>query len=61
MNVEDLILVSIDDHVVEPRDMFERHVPAKYRDEAPTVVMDDGVEQWKFQGRPQGVIGSTPW
>ena len=27
MNVEDMILVSIDDHVIEPRDMFERHVP----------------------------------
>ena len=35
MNVEDMILVSIDDHVIEPRDMFERHVPEKYRDDAP--------------------------
>ena len=27
MNVEDMILVSIDDHVIEPPGMFERHVP----------------------------------
>ena len=27
MNLDDLILVSIDDHVVEPPDMFERHAP----------------------------------
>ena len=28
MNVDDLSLVSIDDHVVEPLDMFLNHVPA---------------------------------
>src|SRR5437763_1332598 len=55
MRTDDLILVSIDDHVIEPRDMFERHVPAKYRDVAPRVVTDDaGVEQWVFQGEKAG-------
>ena len=58
MQTNDLILVSIDDHVVEPPDMFLRHVPAKYKDEAPVVVTDDkGVDQWMYQGRPQGVSG----
>lgn len=58
MNVDDLILVSIDDHVVEPPDMFLNHVPAKYKPEAPIVVTDDkGVDQWMYQGRPQGVSG----
>ena len=58
MNVDDLILVSIDDHVVEPPDMFLNHVPAKYKAEAPIVVTDDkGVDQWMYQGRPQGVSG----
>ena len=34
------------------------HVPAKYKDEAPIVVTDDkGVDQWMYQGRPQGVSG----
>ena len=38
--------------------MFLRHVPAKYKDEAPIVVTDDkGVDQWMYQGRPQGVSG----
>ena len=27
MNVEDMILVSVDDHVVEPPDLFESHLP----------------------------------
>jgi len=51
MRVEDLILVSIDDHVIEPPDMFDNHVPARYRDEAPKSVMDEsGFENWWFQG-----------
>ena len=58
MNVDDLILVSIDDHVVEPPDMFLNHVPAKYKAEAPVVVTDDkGVDQWMYLGKPQGVSG----
>lgn len=27
MNVDDMILVSIDDHVVEPPEMFDAHLP----------------------------------
>ena len=27
MNVEDMILISIDDHTIEPPDLYERHVP----------------------------------
>ena len=58
MQTEDMILVSIDDHVIEPRDMFERHVPDKYKDDAPKVVTNDkGVEQWLFQGAAAGVMG----
>ena len=43
MKTDDLILVSIDDHVVEPPDMFLNHVPAKYKDEAPIVVTGRGL------------------
>ena len=35
MRLEDMILVSVDDHVVEPPDVFENHLPAKYQDIAP--------------------------
>ena len=58
MQLDDLILVSIDDHVVEPPDMFERHAPAKYRDRVPHVVMsDDGIEKWLFEGQTVGSMG----
>ena len=53
MNADEMILVSIDDHVVEPPDMFDGHVPEKYRDEAPKSIMDEnGYEKWWFQGVP---------
>jgi predicted TIM-barrel fold metal-dependent hydrolase len=51
MQLDDLIIVSVDDHVVEPPDMFERHVPAKYADVAPKLIRkDDGTDVWSFQG-----------
>ena len=49
MRTEDMIIVSVDDHVVEPPDLFERHLPAKYRDLAPKIVhKDDGTDVWQF-------------
>lgn len=58
LDVGDMILVSIDDHVVEPRDMFERHVPERWRKEAPRAVMhDNGIERWHFQGYESGSMG----
>ena len=51
MNSEDMILVSIDDHMVEPPDMYTNHVPAKWLDDAPKVVRNEsGVDEWVFQG-----------
>jgi predicted TIM-barrel fold metal-dependent hydrolase len=53
-----MILISIDDHVVEPPDMFKGHVPAKYADLAPqNIVADTGFEEWRFQGQTMGTIG----
>jgi hypothetical protein len=33
-----MILVSVDDHVVEPATMFERHVPARYWPQVPEIL-----------------------
>ena len=58
MNIDDMILVSIDDHVVEPPDMFDDHVPARWADQAPKVVHgEDGTDRWMFQGRETGMVG----
>src|SRR3974390_157759 len=58
MRVEDMILVSIDDHVIEPPDMFDRHIPKRFRDRAPKVIVNDkGVERWMFEGTESGTMG----
>ena len=58
MNVDDMILLSIDDHTIEPPDMFAKNMPAKFRDEAPRLVKDaDNKDQWLFQNESIGVPG----
>ena len=37
MNINDMVLVSVDDHVVEPPHLFEGRLPAKYADLGPEV------------------------
>ena len=66
MRMEDMILVSIDDHMVEPPGMYDRHLPAKYRDAAPKIIRDDhGIDQWVFQGQasatPFGMAATVGW
>ena len=34
MRMDHMILVSIDDHMIEPPDMYKNHVPAKWAGEA---------------------------
>jgi predicted TIM-barrel fold metal-dependent hydrolase len=66
MDKEDMILVSIDDHSIEPPDMYERHVPAKWKDRAPKIVRkDDGTDMWVFQGQATsthfGMAATVGW
>jgi hypothetical protein len=67
VDTEDLILISVDDHIAEPPDMFDEQVPARYRDLAPRVVEEeDGGQQWYYgslRGRNLGlnaVAGKPP-
>ncbi|MEJ2336777.1 MAG: hypothetical protein P8Y26_14265, partial [Gemmatimonadales bacterium] len=55
--MDDLVLVSVDDHMVEPPDMFERHVPAKWRDRAPRIEERNGAQLWVFEGKAIPNIG----
>lgn len=52
MNMNDMILVSVDDHVVEPPDMFKNHMPASLLDKAPKMTtMKGNNDSWEFEGR----------
>jgi predicted TIM-barrel fold metal-dependent hydrolase len=58
VNVDDMIFVSVDDHVVEPPDMFEGRMPAEYADRAPRIVRNDrGDDVWEFEGAKIPNIG----
>jgi len=43
-------MVSVDDHVIEPSDLWQSRVPAPLRDRAPRRVTDDGGEAWLYAG-----------
>ncbi|MGH7750545.1 MAG: amidohydrolase family protein, partial [Candidatus Dormibacteria bacterium] len=58
MQIDDLVLVSVDDHVVEPPGMFDAHLPARWRDVAPRVVRkDNGSDVWAYEGKEIPNIG----
>jgi predicted TIM-barrel fold metal-dependent hydrolase len=74
MRTEDMVIVSVDDHVVEPPDLFEGKLEAKYRDLAPRLEhQPDGTDVWHFAnveianvglnavaGRPKEEYGIDP-
>jgi predicted TIM-barrel fold metal-dependent hydrolase len=51
-------VISVDDHLVEPPDMFEGRLPAAYADRAPRVVEDErGRQLWEFDGNRYSQVG----
>jgi predicted TIM-barrel fold metal-dependent hydrolase len=58
MNVEDMIIASVDDHIVEPPTMYDAHLTQAQKAFAPRVHKDkDGADYWLFEGRRAGNIG----
>jgi predicted TIM-barrel fold metal-dependent hydrolase len=52
MDINEMVLVSVDDHVVEPPDLFEGRLPAKYVDLAPKfTTRADGTNAWVYEGQ----------
>ncbi len=72
--VDEMILVSVDDHLIEPPDLFVNHLAAKYQDRAPKLVRnEEGSDVWVFgkvvmetaalnavAGRPREEYGLEP-
>lgn len=53
-----MILVSVDDHLVEPPDVFRNHMPPSFQSRAPKVVRTpDGSDVWTFNGSTIPNIG----
>ncbi len=51
-------IISVDDHLVEPPDMFEGRLPGRLQDRAPRVVTTaQGHEVWEFDGERHTQVG----
>ena len=51
-------IISVDDHLIEPADLFEGRVPDGLAADAPRVVTDpDGTECWIYEGRRYPQVG----
>src|SRR6266508_4184218 len=60
VSVADLVMISVDDHVLEPADVFTTRVSRRYADAAPRVITDDdGRQRWTYQGRLLGFVGDN--
>jgi len=58
MQLDDMILVSVDDHVVEPPDLFEDRLSKAAAERAPHVVkLPNGADAWMFEGNPLPNVG----
>jgi predicted TIM-barrel fold metal-dependent hydrolase len=58
VNVDDMIILSIDDHTIEPPDLFDEHLPAKYKERAPKLLRDEqGFDHWVFEGKDVATVG----
>ena len=71
MQMEDMVIASVDDHIVEPPDMFQGHLPADVVQ--PHIVEEDGKQAWIWDdivtiniglnavvGRPKNEWGMEP-
>jgi hypothetical protein len=55
-------IVSVDDHVTEPPDLFAGRLPAKFTEDAPHVERDeDGHDWWVFDHERVPLLGSDSW
>ena len=58
MKLEDMIIVSVDDHIVEPGNMYDNHLTQAQKSIAPVMRKDkSGADYWLYEGRRAGAVG----
>lgn len=73
MNMNEMILISVDDHVSEPRDMFNNHLTDEWKSKAPQLKHMNNADFWTYEdlvipnpalnavvGRPKEEYGMEP-
>ncbi|WP_317928912.1 amidohydrolase family protein [Halioxenophilus sp. WMMB6] len=57
MKMEDMVIISVDDHISEPPDMFKKHLSGDDLATAPTFVQKNGADYWTYQGMTMTSVG----
>jgi len=58
MKMEDMVIVSVDDHITEPGEMFDKHLSGEALASAPKLrTTKDGTNYWEYQGRKIPSVG----
>lgn len=57
MNINDLILISVDDHLIEPPDLFTQFIDAPFKSRAPRIQSKKDRDFWTFEGKVYPSIG----
>lgn len=52
-------LISSDSHIIEPPDLWEQRIDARFRDRAPHLVHEEHADQWYADGVKFGNIGTN--
>ncbi len=52
-------LISVDDHVIEPPNVWQDRVPKRDRDAAPRIIRDSDGEAWVYEGKRFPTTGLT--
>jgi predicted TIM-barrel fold metal-dependent hydrolase len=58
------LIIDADSHITEPADVWTSRVPARYRDDVPTVIRDGPADLWVLNGErlsPVGVTAPAGW
>lgn len=60
MAMDDMILISVDDHIIEPPSLFAGRLPARFTGREPRVArFENGDERWLLEGRKIASVGPS--
>ena len=58
MGMDDMVIISVDDHISEPPDMFDRHLSGPELASAPKLrTTKEGTHYWEYQGMKMPSVG----
>src|SRR5579871_1611470 len=58
MKMNDMVIISVDDHICEPANMFDKHLSGETLATAPKLrTSDKGTDYWEYQGMKMPSVG----